>query len=255
MNNLFHVDMCTEGGSVYPGEPQNLAPNPNWPARTSELKLCMGSVGVLYALLAGYALTDGWFAAAFAHGAVVWQLGWPIRRADRLGVSLDRLGLHARGAWGELTWALAALVTVLPPWALAALAVAPTWGPLGLVPGPQGPLAWLALAATQVLGVALPEECFWRGYVQPVLQHAHGARPRGSWPSGRWAPTGILTGALLFGLGHAIGGQGVLGLATALPALMFGTLRARRGSLVGAVVAHTGCNLAAVALAQTFGAA
>ena len=249
MNNLYHVDMCTEGGSVYPGSPQNLGPTSGWPGHTSELKPCIASVGVLYFMLAGYALTGGWFAAAFAHAALIWQLGWPIRRADALGMSLWRLGLHPRGALAEAAWSLAALAVVLPLWAAGALAVAALGG-LGVrhAPGPAGLLAWLGLLATQILGVALPEECFWRGYVQPVLQHARLA------PGGRWAPMGILGTALLFGLGHVLGGQGVLGLGTAVPALLFGVLRARRGSLVGAVVAHTGCNLAALALAQTFDA-
>lgn len=95
----------------------------------------------------------------------------------------------------------------------------------------------LAALAWGALFIALPEEWFFRGVLQPAL----GDRPG--------APTlyrvlAIVLAALLFGAAHGLHDLAVhrqvtaWRLLTAVPALLFGWLRARTGSVVVAASAH-----------------
>jgi hypothetical protein len=91
----------------------------------------------------------------------------------------------------------------------------------------------------QLFVVALPEEFFYRGYMQ--------SRLRDAWPGGRRF-LGVRLGrafwvtALLFALGHLAIFQ-AWRLAVFFPALLFGWMRERTGSVVGAALFHAACNL------------
>jgi membrane protease YdiL (CAAX protease family) len=91
----------------------------------------------------------------------------------------------------------------------------------------------------QLFVVALPEEFFYRGYMQ--------ARLRDAWPQGRrvlgvrLGPAFWLT-ALLFALGHLAIFQ-AWRLFVFFPALLFGWMRERTGSVVGAALFHAAANL------------
>ncbi len=91
----------------------------------------------------------------------------------------------------------------------------------------------------QTLVVALPEEFFYRGYIQ--------ARLRDAWPRGkvffgaRLGPAFWVT-ALLFALGHLAIFQ-TWRLAVFFPALLFGWMRERTGSILGATLLHASANL------------
>jgi uncharacterized protein len=91
----------------------------------------------------------------------------------------------------------------------------------------------------QLFVVALPEEFFYRGYVQ--------ARLRDAWPGGR-VFLGARLGrafwvtALLFALGHLAIFQ-TWRLAVFFPALLFGWMRERTGTLLGCALFHAACNL------------
>jgi len=101
----------------------------------------------------------------------------------------------------------------------------------------------VALVLTQVLVIAIPEEVLFRGYFQtrladvwPKTRRILGAElPLKSW----------LTQALLFALVHYIVDWDPQRLAVFFPALLFGWLRARRGSVGAAVAYHVLCNLIA----------
>jgi hypothetical protein len=100
----------------------------------------------------------------------------------------------------------------------------------------------------QVFVVALPEEFFYRGFLQTRLRDA--------WPRGRvlWGarlgPAFWLT-AVLFALGHLAIFQ-VWRLAVFFPALLFGWMRERSGSVVGAALFHAASNLLVQTLDASF---
>jgi membrane protease YdiL (CAAX protease family) len=111
------------------------------------------------------------------------------------------------------------------------------------------PSGFFLLAITQVLVVALPEEIFFRGYLMSRLEER--------WPSRRrlWgAPVGwsLLVSSLLFGLGHFLVDFQPGRLAVFFPALVFGWMRQRTGSLAPATLFHALCNLFSDTLHESF---
>ncbi|NMO16280.1 CPBP family intramembrane metalloprotease [Pyxidicoccus fallax] len=91
----------------------------------------------------------------------------------------------------------------------------------------------------QLFVVALPEEFFYRGYMQ--------ARLRDAWPQGRRVLGGRLgrafwLTAVLFALGHLAIFQ-TWRLSVFFPALLFGWMRERTGTILGAALFHAACNL------------
>ncbi len=87
--------------------------------------------------------------------------------------------------------------------------------------------------------VALPEEAFYRGYMQSRLDAVFRGRVRILGAEVGWS---VVVAAALFALGHLIEFR-LDKLGTFLPGLVFGWLRARTGSIGGAVVFHAGCNI------------
>ncbi len=101
----------------------------------------------------------------------------------------------------------------------------------------------------QLLVVALPEEYFYRGYLQTTLGRAWPARLKiGPFHVG---PAIIVT-SLLFGLGHFIIDLRPARLAVFFPSLLFGWLRDKSGTIVSCVVYHAACNLLVQAAAQHY---
>jgi membrane protease YdiL (CAAX protease family) len=102
----------------------------------------------------------------------------------------------------------------------------------------------------QVLVIALPEEAFFRGYLQTALGR-------------RWPPTLRVGGALvgydvlvtsaIFALGHFATEPHPARLAVFFPSLVFGWLRARTGGIGASVAFHAACNLFASLLARGYG--
>ena len=111
------------------------------------------------------------------------------------------------------------------------------------------PASFALIAANQILVVALPEEIFFRGY---LLQRLDAWRP----PRGRLlgAPVGVglPLSAVLFALGHVLVDFNPQRLAVFFPALIFGWLRARTGSLAAGVGFHAACNLLADVLHTSY---
>jgi membrane protease YdiL (CAAX protease family) len=114
-------------------------------------------------------------------------------------------------------------------------------------------LGWLLLwTLTQLLFIALPEEFFYRGYLQTRIADALDARKQRLGDSSpRRRVLGIsaenaLT-SLLFGLGHLlipIGGVLVASrISVFFPSLLFGWLRERTGTIAAPVVYHAAANM------------
>ncbi len=110
------------------------------------------------------------------------------------------------------------------------------------------PDRFLEWVIDQTFVVALPEEFFYRGYLQTRLRDA--------WPQGRiffgarLGPAFLLT-AVLFALGHLAIFE-VWRLAVFFPALLFGWMRERSGSVVGAALFHAASNLIVLVLDACF---
>jgi membrane protease YdiL (CAAX protease family) len=104
-------------------------------------------------------------------------------------------------------------------------------------------------ALNQLVVVAIPEELFFRGYLMTRLEQ-------------RWRPTRMLLGApvgralvvssALFAVGHVLVVPNPVRLAVFFPALVFGWMRARTGSIAAGAVYHASCNLFADLLHTSF---
>lgn len=156
-----------------------------------------------------------------------------------LGGLFEPVPLDARrilGAVGvSLAWAaLAALLTFPSFWVGFAL----WWQPVHGFEWPPPPDLEAVLA--QVLGIAMPEEMFYRGYVQTALDDALPGRRR---VFGADLGAGILLGSAVFALGHFATTGHVARLAVFFPSLVFGWLRVRTGGIGAAVAYHAACNL------------
>jgi membrane protease YdiL (CAAX protease family) len=109
-------------------------------------------------------------------------------------------------------------------------------------------------AANEILGqlfvIALPEEAFYRGYLQSRLDD--------EWPA-RWRVLGARVGpgwlvaAAIFAAGHLATIHAPARLAVFFPALLFGWLRARTGGIGASVVFHMLCNVYSQALGRGYG--
>ncbi|HVP60001.1 MAG TPA: MXAN_2755 family glutamic-type intramembrane protease [Myxococcaceae bacterium] len=155
----------------------------------------------------------------------------------------------------DLLLALGLLVVVAPLFVLGYEA----W--LGHLPGhaPGGPPPGLAFrprvpagygwsnVVDEVFVTALPEEFFYRGWLQTRLKRV--------WPGGARiagvavGPAFLLTAAL-FAVGHLAIFQASR-LAVFFPALLFGWLRERTGTVVGSTLFHAGCNILAKIVAAS----
>lgn len=102
-------------------------------------------------------------------------------------------------------------------------------------------LWWIALALlTQIVLIALPEEFFYRGYLQGRLNQAYPTRYRlGAFHLSK----PILITSLMFALGHFVIGFDPRRLSVFFPSLLFGWMRDRWGGLAAPIVYHALCNL------------
>jgi hypothetical protein len=141
-------------------------------------------------------------------------------------------------AWGELLPSL--------PSALARAAA-----PYGHRPrfAPALPGGFATLAVVQVLVIALPEEMFYRGFVQTAW--ARGAPERGVTVLGARLGRGFVATQALFALGHLVVLQ-PWRLGTFFPGLLFGWLRERTGSVAAPVALHALSNLFIATLEASF---
>jgi membrane protease YdiL (CAAX protease family) len=160
-------------------------------------------------------------------------------------ISVPRL---LRAFAGALGWALAVACVVLPPFWLGWVAF---WKP----PQPfvAAPIRTLL---DEVLGqwlvIALPEECFYRGYLQTELDRVW--QPRFRVLGAPLGPSLVVTSAL-FAAGHLATELSVNRLAVFFPSLLFGWLRSRTRGVGASVAFHALCNLFAAYLARSYGLA
>lgn len=167
-----------------------------------------------------------------------------------LGGILDDEPLKARRltreALGALAWAAGLAALVFPLFWLGFT----TWWK------PRQPFIFPAQALTfndalgQLLVIALPEEAFFRGYLQTAFDDAWPGRV--SVLGARLGP-GILVASAIFAVGHVLTEVHIGRLAVFLPALLFGWLRVRTRGIGASLVFHAACNVFASLLTQGYG--
>jgi membrane protease YdiL (CAAX protease family) len=199
------------------------------------------------ATAASWLLPDGWVAAAV--GGVFLGATWllVVRRREEdvrpWGLSLGGVLEVPPAPWLQsmrealvaLGWAAMLAAIIFPPFALGFVRYfhART---LGWAPPPR----LLDTVLGQLVVVALPEEAFFRGYLQTALDRA--------WPPkfrvlGARLGAGILVSSAIFALGHLATIPAAARLAVFFPSLVFGWLRARTGGIGAGLAFHAMCNL------------
>jgi membrane protease YdiL (CAAX protease family) len=111
------------------------------------------------------------------------------------------------------------------------------------------PSEFLTSALNQLIVVAIPEELFFRGYLMQRLDQR--------WPPARrllGAAIGpaLLVSSVLFAIGHVLVVPNPQRLAVVFPALVFGWMRARTGSIIPGALFHALCNLFADVLHTSY---
>ena len=102
-------------------------------------------------------------------------------------------------------------------------------------------IAWLLwLLLTQLFLVALPEEFFYRGYIQGRLDGLWRGRVRVLGVEVGWS---VVATSVLFALGHYLVDFSPQRLAVFFPSLLFGWLRCASGSIAAATGFHALCNI------------
>ncbi len=169
------------------------------------------------------------------------SLGGLLEPAPLEGKRLLREGLQALATAG-LTAAL------IFPWFWFGFRI--WWKVEEFQPAPFGPV--LADALGQLLVIALPEEAFYRGYLQTSFDRALGRPYR---LLGANIGFGLPLASAIFAVGHLLTEVNLNRLAVFFPALVFGLLRARTSGIGASIVFHALCNLFASYLLHSYGLA
>ena len=219
-------------------------------------------------VLAVWAYCFGATAVAYAFSPtaakIVATLGFlylPLWAAKERGEDFAEYGLHL-GRWREDVKLFLGVMAVLTP-----LFIVGFWGFAHVLEALPSEVAQLVAPYTtkphfqfrlpprfdewvidHFLVVAVPEEFFYRGYMQTRLRDA--------WPEGRMFFGGRLGRAFwltaaLFALGHLAIFK-VWRLGVFFPALLFGWMRERTGTVVGAALCHGAANLMMMVMEASF---
>jgi uncharacterized protein len=232
--------------------------------RLGRLTAVQEAVGLWAVSFGAIVLAFAVFGGSTGHAKVVATLSFlylPLLGMRRRGEDYRDYGLNLR-TWRQdlrLFVVLTALVTpafLLGFWAFAeGLELLPESWVAVISPYPQAyhfaprlPDRFWEWVIDNVLVVALPEEFFYRGYLQ--------ARLRDGWPEGKVVYGARLGRAfwvtqILFAIGHLAIFE-AWRLAVVFPALLFGWMRERTGGILGAALFHAACNLLALVLEASF---
>ena len=106
------------------------------------------------------------------------------------------------------------------------------------------------LSLSHVLVVALPEEAFFRGYLQTALGDRYCVKKR---LLGIDWSLALFASSALFALGHLTTTPDPARLAVFFPSLLFGVLRDKTGGIGASVFLHAQCNIFAALLGRGYG--
>ena len=152
-------------------------------------------------------------------------------------------------AWGSaLKLAATWMAILLAPW----LIVYHGYQTLifGLEPGLRFPADPTTLVLSQLFFVAIPEEFFYRGYLQTRLNEVF---PRKFLLFGIPFSHGLWITALIFAFGHSLVVLRWWHFAIFFPGLLFGLLREKTGGILAAAFFHALCNILVQTLDTAYG--
>jgi membrane protease YdiL (CAAX protease family) len=160
------------------------------------------------------------------------------------------LALPPWAVWrtGALLAGAATLVVLVPwsfvyhAWNTALFGATPDWG--------RWPGSPLELVGYHLFFVAIPEEVFYRGWLQTRLDELWAPRWR---VAGALLGPGWLVATALFAFGHSVVLFQWWHAAIVLPGLLFGWMRARTGDVAAGALFHAACNIAVSALDTVYG--
>ena len=199
--------------------------------------------------LASTFLPDRYVATAvgFVFLGATWALVWrgDDARVERSGLTLGGLVLPgaidgrrlARSAGTSMAWALAFALITFVPFFFGWRTFWHAHGKFGL-----HVQAWETINEVfgQLVIIALPEEAFYRGYLQSRLDDALPGRVR---VFGAQVGPALIVSSVIFALGHFATIREPARLAVFFPSLVFGWLRARTKGIGASVAFHACCNL------------
>ncbi|MDF3066751.1 MAG: hypothetical protein K0R38_2352 [Polyangiaceae bacterium] len=204
-----------------------------------------------------YLLPDGWAAYGVGLtflGAAYWLV---VRGDDDLRIREHGLSLGGVVELAPLSWPRIAKHTLRAlAYALgAALLIYPFfwlgfrlwWNVDHFHPAPFRPV--LNDAGGQLLMIALPEEAFYRGYLQTTLERE---LDKSVTIFGTRVGWGIVLTSAIFAVGHLLTELNPARLAVFFPSLVFGILRARTGGIGASVLFHAMCNLFSAYLIRSY---
>jgi membrane protease YdiL (CAAX protease family) len=186
-------------------------------------------------------------AVGFVFLGATWALVWrgDDARVERSGLALGGLVLPGRIDGARLARSLG--TSLLWALALAAITFAPFFFGWRTFWHPKGTFglhvdAWSTLNEVfgQLAIIALPEEAFYRGYLQSRLDEALPGRVR---ILGASVGPALIVSSVIFALGHYATIREPARLAVFFPSLVFGWLRARTGGIGAGVAFHASCNV------------
>jgi hypothetical protein len=193
----------------------------------------------------------------FVFLATVWRLVWTKDddTVRRFGVHLGGLLLHerlrvpaiAREALRAMAWALALAAVVFVPFYFGFRA---WWHPRHAFALELHPLEFGNDVLGQLLLVALPEEAFYRGYLQTRLDDALPGRVK---IFGAEIGPSVVVASIVFALGHFTTIPTPTRLAVFFPSLLFGWLRARTKGIGAPLAFHALCNVFSESLGRAYG--
>ena len=187
----------------------------------------------------------------------VWRLVWT--KDDDVvrehGVQLGGLLLHEpvivpnvlREGARAAAWALACAIVIFGPYYLGWRY---WWSPHHAFSLDFRPIDMGNDALGQLLLVALPEEAFYRGYLQTELDRAFTPRVRFL---GATLGPGLLVTSVIFAIGHFVTVPVPARFAVFFPSLVFGWLRARTGGVGAPLAFHAFCNVFSEVLGRAYG--
>ena len=186
-------------------------------------------------------------AVGFLFLGATWALVWrgDDQRVERSGLALG--GLVLPGPIDRRRLLRSASATVFWALALAALTFVPFffgwrtfWHAKGTFSLHVPPGEALNEVFGQLVIIALPEEAFYRGYLQSRLDEVLPQRVR---VFGASVGPALILSSVIFALGHFATIREPARLAVFFPSLVFGWLRARTGGIGAGVVFHASCNV------------
>jgi hypothetical protein len=161
----------------------------------------------------------------------------PIFVLDRRGRPYSRYGVALGKPLGDFAFVLLAMAVAFPPIVFFAPSF---WGIGGSAWRFAWPAGYPAVALTHLIVVALPEEFFYRAYLMGRLDDIFHGRIRLLGAEVGWS---LPVQAALFAIGHYVVDLNPNRLGVFFPALAFGWLRAKRGTIVSPVLFHAASNI------------